>query len=98
MVGGLVDQGEIFDTFVQYFSEASRPNSIDKNNKMQTEFDLKFNKNVGDFLQINDFVSVELVSMMVSELKCGKAFYVWGFLCMLTILFLFSHFSLICKR
>lgn len=73
IVNGLTNSREIADEFSKYFGSICKPNSLEYNNSMRTEFYDKIKNYTGDFLSVSDFFSIELVSKTICELKTGRA-------------------------
>ena len=73
VVAGLADPAEIADGFATYFANTCKPNSAAKHDQLRTEFTNKCVNYSGNYLPQTIFFTVELLSIIVSNLKTGRA-------------------------
>ena len=71
--GGLADPAEISEGFAAYFSNTCKPNNVAKHDQFRNEYVNKSVNCSSDYLHANDFFTVELISIIVSNLKTRKA-------------------------
>ncbi|MFZ2538984.1 MAG: reverse transcriptase family protein [Oscillospiraceae bacterium] len=72
-INGKTDEREIVQEFEKYFENVCQPNSNERFVQLKLEFLERFTNYVGDHFDANKFFSVELVSLLIAELKTGKA-------------------------
>ena len=73
VVAGLADPAEIADGFATYFTTTCKPNSAAKHDQLRNEYIKKCVNYCGNYLHPDDFFTVELLSIIVSNLKTGRA-------------------------
>lgn len=73
LISGLIDSNQIAEGFSKYFGSICKPNSQAYNELKCDEFNSKFDHYFGDFLNLDDLFSVELISTVICELKTGRA-------------------------
>ena len=73
LINGLIDSNQISEGFSNYFGGICKPNSNVYNETKCDEFNSKLRNYAGDFLNINDLFTIELISKIICELKTGRA-------------------------
>ena len=73
IIGGLTDQQAIADGFGNFFYDTCKPNSNVVNESSCKNFNDAFIHYLGDQLDVDSFFSIELICIVICELKFGKA-------------------------